>query len=105
MKTLTVKKLIIPAVIATLAVGCAELQKPQSLLDAENSYSAAANDPSVQKYAASELSKANHTLKSAAAAETAEDMASLAYIGNAEVDTAVNMAAAEQSRLKSIKLL
>jgi len=105
MKTLTVKKLIIPAVIATLAVGCAELQKPQSLLDAEKSYTAAANDPGVQRYAIDELNKANQTLKSATVAETAEDMTSLAYIGNAEVEAAVNTAAAEQSRLNSIELL
>ena len=34
-----------------------------------------------------------------------EDMASLAYIGNAEVGTAVNVAAAEKSRQNSIDLL
>ena len=105
MKTLTVKKLIIPAVIATLAVGCAELQKPQSLLDAEKAYSVAANDPSVQKYAADELNKANKTLLSADIAETKEDMTSLAYIANAEVETAISKTAAEQSRLNSIDLL
>ncbi|NOQ14678.1 MAG: OmpA family protein [Methyloprofundus sp.] len=105
MKTLTVKKLIIPAVIATLATGCAELQKPQSLLDAEQAYSAAANNSSVQKYAADELTKANQTLISAGTAESAEDMLSLAYIGNAQVESAVNSAAAEQSRQNSIDLL
>ncbi len=105
MKILTVKKLLIPAVMATLAVGCASLQKPQTLLDAEQAYKVAASDSSVQKYAAAELNKANKTLKSAAVAETAEDMASLAYIGNAEVGTAVNTAAAEISRQNSIDLL
>jgi len=105
MKTLTVKKLIIPAVIASLAVGCAELQKPQSLLDAENAYSTAANDPVVQKYAADKLSTANKTLMSAATAESVDDMASLGYIGNAQVETAVSSAAADQSRQNSIDLL
>jgi len=95
MKTLTVKKLLIPVVISTLAVGCAELQKPQSLLDAEQAYKVAASDPGVQKYASAELNKANKTLV----------RASLAYIGNAEVGTAVNNAAAEQSRQNSIDLL
>ena len=105
MKTLTVKKLIIPAVIATLAVGCAELQKPQSLLDAEKAYSSAANDPVVQKYAADKLTTANKTLMSAGTAESADDMLSLAYIGNAQVESAVSSAAAQQSRQNSIDLL
>jgi len=105
MKTLTVKKLIIPAIIATLAVGCAELQKPQSLLDAEQAYSVAANDPSVQKYAADKLAEANETLLSAVTAESAEDMASLAYIGNIQVESAVNAAAAEQSRQNTGNLI
>ncbi len=105
MKTLTIKKLIIPAVIAALATGCAELQKPQSLLDAEKAYSVAANDPVVQKYATDELAKANATLLSASVAETGEDMASLAYIGNTQVQTAVDIAAAEQARQNSIDLL
>ncbi len=105
MKTLTVKKLIIPAVIATLFTGCAELQKPQSLLDAERAYSVAANDASVQKYAADKLNTANTTLLKAAAAETEEDMSSLAYIGNAQIETAVSSAAAKQSRQNSEDIL
>jgi outer membrane protein OmpA-like peptidoglycan-associated protein len=59
----------------------------------------------VQKYAADELTKANKTLQSALIAETKEDMASLAYIGNVQVKTAINNSAAEQSRLNSIDLL
>ena len=105
MKTLTVKKLIIPAIIATLAVGCAELQKPQSLLDAEQAYSTAANDPSVQRYAADQLSEANETLLRAVAAESAEDMASLAYIGNVQVESAVSSAEAEQARQNTSDLI
>ena len=99
------KKLIIPAAIALLAVGCAELQKPQTLLDAENAYSVAAKKPDVQKYAADKLTTANATLQKAALAETEEDMSSLAFIGNAQVDTAINTAEAEQSRQKSLDLL
>ncbi len=59
----------------------------------------------MQKYAADELTKANKTLQSALIAETKEDMASLAYIGNVQVKTAINNSAAEQSRLNSIDLL
>lgn len=105
MKTLTVKKLLIPAIIATLATGCAELEKTQSLLDAEQAYSAAANNPDVQKYAADKLTVANKTLLSAVAAESAEDMASLAYIGNAQVEEAVNTAAADQARQSAKDIL
>lgn len=105
MNTLTVKKLLIPAVIATLAVGCAELQKPKSLLDAQQAYKAAASNPAIQRYAADELTKANKTLLNAAAAESIEDMTSLAYIGNAQVDTAVSIAAAGQSSQNSIDIM
>ena len=105
MKTLTVKKLLIPAAIATLAIGCAELQKPQSLLDAEQAYKVASSNPTVQKYAADELTKANKTLATAAASESEDEMDSLAFIANAEVETAVNIAAAEQSGQNSIDLM
>lgn len=105
MKTLTVKKLLIPAVITTLVVGCAELQKPQSLLDAQQAYKVAASNPSIQKYATDELTKANETLLNAAVSESLDDMTSLAYIGNAQVETAVNIAEAEQSRQNSVDLM
>lgn len=101
MKTLTVKKLIIPAAIATLVVGCADLTPPQSLLDAEQAYAAADSDPSVQRYASEKLNEANKTLTMAKAAETEEDMASLAYIANTQVKTAMNTAAEGQSIQKS----
>ncbi len=99
------QKLIIPAVIAALSVGCAELQKPQSLLDAEKAYSVAANNPNVQKYATDQLTTANSTLLKAAAAETEEEMSSLAYIGNAEVETAVFKSDAAQYKQNNSDLL
>ncbi len=105
MKTLTVKKLIIPAVVAALMTGCAGLEKPKALLDAEKAYDVAAKSPSVQKYASSELSKASATLVSAATAESAEDMASLAYIGNTQIETAIQSAAAQQANQNSKDLL
>lgn len=105
MKLLTVKKLIVPVVIATIVIGCAELQKPQSLLDAEKAYSLAANSFVVQKHSSDQLAKANETLLSAAVAESAEDMISLAYIANVQVETAVISAAAEQSRKNSKDIL
>jgi len=105
MKTLTVKKLIIPAVMATLVVGCAEMQTPQSLLSAQKAYQVAAKDANVQKYALPELNKANVTLAKAAMAESTEDMTSLAYIGNAQVETAIQQAAAKQANQNSKDLL
>jgi outer membrane protein OmpA-like peptidoglycan-associated protein len=105
MNTLTVKKLLIPAVIATLAVGCAELQQPKSLLDAQQAYKAAASNPAIQRYASDKLTKANKTLLDAAAAESIEDMTSLAYIANAQVKTAASKAATGQSEQNSIDLM
>jgi outer membrane protein OmpA-like peptidoglycan-associated protein len=105
MKTLTVKKLIIPAVVAAIMTGCAGLEKPKALLEAEKAYDIAAKNPNVQKYASSELSKASATLVSAAVAESAEDMASLAYIGNTQVEAAIQSAAAQQANQNSRDLL
>ena len=105
MKTLTVKKLLIPAILATLASGCAELQKPQSLLDAEKAYSQASNSASVLKYAAPELNTANKTLMSAVASENKEDMASLAYIANTQIETAVSKAEAQQAHQNTKALM
>jgi hypothetical protein len=105
MNTLTVKKLLIPAVIATLAVGCAEMQPPKSLLDAQQSYKAAASNPAIQRYASDELTTANKTLLDAVAAESIEEMTSLAYIANAQVKTATSIAAAGQSSQNSTDLM
>lgn len=105
MKILTLKKLLISTVVSSLIVGCAVLQKPQSLLDAEQAYSSAANNPNVQKYATDKLAIANKTLLSATTAETVEDMESLAYISHAQIATAVSVANAEQSRKNSTALL
>ena len=55
MKKLTVKKLVTPVLIATLAVGCAELQKPQSFLDAEEAYQIV--ESSTDRYELSEHKK------------------------------------------------
>jgi len=105
MKKLTVKKLVTPVLIATLAVGCAELQKPQSLLDAEKAYQTAANDPIIQKYSADQLANANKTLLTSATATSEEDLASIAYISSTQINTAKHMASAEQAMQNSKDLL
>jgi len=105
MKTLTAKKLLIPAILVTLASGCAELQKPQLLLDAEKSYGQAASSASVLKYAAPELNVANTTLASAALAENEEDMASLAYIANTQIEVAVTKAEGQQAHQNTKNLM
>lgn len=105
MKILTVKKLLISAILVTLASGCAELQKPQSLLDAEKAYSQAANSASVLKYATPELNTAKKTLMSAGASENKEDMASLAYIANAQIETALTKAEAQQAHQNTKDLM
>jgi len=105
MKKLTVKKLVTPILIATLAVGCAELQKPQSFLDAEEAYQTAANDPVIQKYSADQLEKANKTLLTSATATSEEDLASIAYISSTQINTAKHLASAEQAMQNSKDLL
>ncbi len=105
MKTLTVKKLIIPAIITALMTGCASMEKPKALADAEKAYKMAARTPIVQKYASAELNKANTTLSTAAAAESLEDMSSLAYIANAQIETAIQSAKAQQANQNSKDLL
>ena len=105
MKKLTVKKLVTPVLIATLAVGCAELQKPQSLLDAEKAYQTAANDPIIQKYSADQLANANKTLLTSATATSEEDLASIAYISSTQINTAKHLASAEQAMQNSKDLL
>jgi len=105
MKKLTVKKLVTPILIATLAVGCAELQKPQSFLDAEEAYQTAANDPIIQKYSADQLKKANETLLTSATATSEEDLTSIAYISSTQINTAKHLASAEQAMQNSKDLL
>ena len=105
MNTLTVKKLLISAVIATLAVGCAEIQSPKSLLDAQQAYKAAASNPAIQRYASDELKTANKTLLDAAAAESVEDKTSLAYIADVQVKTAASIAVAGQASQNGTDLM
>jgi len=105
MNTLTVKKLLISAVIATLAVGCAEIQSPKSLLDAQQAYKAAASNPVIQRYASDELKTANKTLLDAAAAESVEDKTSLAYIADVQVKTAASIAVAGQASQNGTDLM
>jgi len=98
-------KLVTPILIATLAAGCAELQKPQAFLDAEKAYQTAANDPIIQKYSADQLAKANKTLLTSATATSEEDLASIAYISSTQINTAKHMASAEQAMQNSKDLL
>jgi len=105
MKKFTEKKLLIPAIILTLASGCADLQKTQGLLDAEKAYARAAEDKSVAKYASSDLGVANATLMRAGIAECETEMTSLAYIGNVQVETAIKKAEAQQAMQNTKNLI
>lgn len=90
MKTLNCSTFILPALAIVLLSACSgPLPKTQSLLEAEKAYVQAKSDPAVLEYAAPQLEKANKTLQAAALAETEESMASLTYIANAEVQTAI----------------
>jgi len=90
MKTLNCNKFILAVLATVLVTGCSgPLPKSQSLLEAERAYAKAKSDAAVLEYARPQLEKANTTLQAAAQAETDESMASLVYIANAEVQTAV----------------
>jgi outer membrane protein OmpA-like peptidoglycan-associated protein len=90
MKTLKCNKFILTPLAIVLATGCSgPISKSQSLLEAEKAYANAKSDPAVLEYARPQLDEANRTLQAAAQAETTESMGSLAYIADAEIQTAV----------------
>ena len=91
MQKMTIKKITLPFLLATLAIGCSS-QKPQALLNAEESLQSAANNPYILKHARNELNIANKTLLTASTAESEEEMLSIAFIADTQIKTAVNTA-------------
>lgn len=67
------------------------LKKNAMLIDAESAFARAKADPDVIKYAAEHLIEAEETLRKSAEARTDEEMSSLAYIGNNQVLTALEV--------------
>jgi hypothetical protein len=84
------KLLLLPVITAGMVVGCSTAPpKSEELIAAEQYYQSTLQDSRVSQHAASELDKASVTLKSAAKAETTEQMAALVYVGNNQISTAI----------------
>ena len=76
-------------VLAVFVAGCASVPKPSSALqEAQAAYEKAKGNTDVLKYASGNLNEANATLNSAAAATNLDDMNSLAYVANSQVQVA-----------------
>lgn len=104
MQKMTIKKIILPFLLATLAAGCSS-QKPQALLNAEESLQSAANNPYILKHARNELNIANKTLLTASTAESKEEILSIAFIADTQIKTAINTAIEHKAIQSSKKLL
>lgn len=93
-----VKDILLLIMFVSVMVACSgPLQKNAALQEAESSFGKAKADPEVLRYAAKKLDEAEMTLRRAAGAETADDMNSLAYIGNNQVKTALEMTALKRA--------
>jgi len=91
------KKQLALLVSCALLSACGALPKTPELIDAEQAYQRARQDPIVLQYANPQLEEAAATLKQAAAAEASADMNSLTYIGKTQLDTALATAARKKA--------
>lgn len=99
------KNILLIVVLASALAACGgPLKKNDALLEAESSFNKAKSDPEVLKNAARQLDEAEITLRSAAEAETTDQMNTLAYIGNNEVQTALEITAQKQAEMEILKL-
>ncbi len=105
------KSFLLSAIAVVMLLGCSTstrlLPKSEILLVTELRYQEASNDPKLRQYAEPELNKADATLKSAAEAETAEEMTHLVYVGNNQINTAIEVAKmnAAIARIQEIKAI
>ena len=75
--------------LVVLLAGCASTPEPTpALREAQQAYQRAKSNPDVLRYAADQIGEAERTLRRADTAETLVDMNSLAYVANAQVQTA-----------------
>lgn len=96
--------LLIVMLVSILAACGGPLKKNEALLEAESSFNKAKADPEVLKHAARQLDEAEITLRSAAEAETTDQMNTLAYIGNNEVQTALEVTAQKHAEIEILSL-
>ena len=100
-----VKNILLIILFASILIACGgPIKKNEALLEAESSFNKAKANPEVLKYAAKQLDEAEMTLRSAAEAETVDKMNTLAYIGNNEVQTALEITAQKHAEMEISKL-
>ncbi len=100
-----VKNILLIVIFVSILVACGgPLKKNEALQEAESSFNKAKSDPEVLKYAVRQLDEAEMTLRSAAEAETTDHMNTLAYIGNNEVQTALEITAQKHAEMEIAKL-
>ncbi len=100
-----VKDILLIVVLASILVACGgPLKKNEALLEAESSFNKAKADPEVLIHAARQLDEAEITLRSAAEAGTTDQMNTLAYIGNNEVQTALEVTAQKHAEMEILRL-
>ncbi len=81
--------------------GCASTPDPSpALVEARETYQRAKNNPEVLRYASDQLDEAEQTLQRASAADDLADMNSLAYVANAQAQTAEAIARQELAEAK-----
>lgn len=99
------KNTLLIVTVALILVACGgPLKKNEALLEAESVFNNVKTDPEVLKYAAKQLDEAEMILESAAEAETAYSMNTLAYIGNNQVQIALEITAQKLAEIEITSL-
>ena len=99
------KNMLLIVLFASILIACGGvLKKNDALLEAESAFNKAKSDPEVLKYAAKQLDEAETILRNAAKAETIDNMDSLAYIGNNQVQTALEITAQKHAEMEILEL-
>jgi outer membrane protein OmpA-like peptidoglycan-associated protein len=94
--------------VVIFAAGCASPPDPSpSLREAQQAYQRARSNPEVLRFAAGQIDEAEQTLRRADAAENLVEMNSLAYVANAQVQTAEAIArqGVAEAKIKELALV
>lgn len=103
--TLSIYKFLIMAFLSTAILACGgPVKKNVALIEAESALVRAKTDPQVIQHASKQLDDAEITLRQAAKAESEEKMNTLAYIGNNEVLTALEVRNLKQAETEMARL-
>lgn len=103
--TLPIFKFLIMALLTTAIMACGgPVKKNAALIEAESALVRAKTDPEVIQHASKQLDDAEMTLRKAAKAESEEEMTTLAYIGNNEVLTALEVRNLKQAETEMVRL-